>query len=453
MSDDWLKVIKERLEAYEEPVPEDLWDRIEATLTRRDRARARRRAVLLWTGRVAVAASLAVGVFAGIRLVNNKTYDTGEVVSDLVEGRSSSGNPSSSVNTGGGSAPSAEPLEIIPSKGKGELVAMAEVLPKEPAKLHYADDLSGKTLPDVAEAAPVEAVPVEARPVESAPEESIGTDGKDAKAEPGLVTNHDGEDWSGYMSATDEEAPDWIGKLSAGVSLASTSSNLRDVMTVDTRTFYYGAAPLAVTGDGGAFLVRGFNPERLSDKNAAYASDGDVSAAVVKDETHRRPVRASFTLSYPLTGTLAIESGVTYSMLYSKYMTSSGSTVAENVQTLNFLGVPLNLRATILGEDRFSLYVTGGGMMEKCVSGKVKTSVTVNGAKNGGQTSANVDVDPLYWSLNAAAGAQLNLTSRAGVYVEPGLSYHLNGDSKVRCIYSERPLDFILTFGARFTFR
>lgn len=49
--------------------------------------------------------------------------------------------------------------------------------------------------------------------------------------------------------------------------------------------------------------------------------------------------------------------------------------------------------------------------MEKCVSGNLETVTVTNG---GNRTSENtsLDVDPLQWSVTAAAGAQVNFTSR-----------------------------------------
>mgnify|MGYP000691818471 FL=1 len=64
---------------------------------------------------------------------------------------------------------------------------------------------------------------------------------------------------------------------------------------------------------------------------------------------------------------------------------------------------------------------------------------------NGGErTSENtsLDVNPLQWSVTAAAGAQVNFTSRLGLYVEPGVAYYFDDHSGVETIRKRTPVQF-----------
>ena len=92
-------------------------------------------------------------------------------------------------------------------------------------------------------------------------------------------------------------------------------------------------------------------------------------------------------------------------------------------------------------------------MAEKCVSGKVRITETVSGVRQGDAQNVDLTVKPVLWSLNAAAGIQVNLSSNLGLYAEPGVSYHFDDGSSVETIYKDRPFDFVMTFGARFSFR
>ena len=172
-----------------------------------------------------------------------------------------------------------------------------------------------------------------------------------------------------------------------------------------------------------------------------------------KDEDHHRPVRLSLSLDFPLNDVLSLGTGLTYSILHSTFTTSSGNRVSEDSQTLGYLGLPLNLKANLWDRDIFTVYALGGGMVEKCVSGVSKTSVTVGGEPTANLTRNTFAVKPLAWSLNAGAGLRLNLPGGFGIYAEPGISYHFPGNTKVRSIYTEHPFDFVLAFGARFSFR
>ena len=54
-------------------------------------------------------------------------------------------------------------------------------------------------------------------------------------------------------------------------------------------------------------------------------------------------------------------------------------------------------------------------------------------------------------SVNAAAGVQFNVLDNIGIYAEPGVSYHFDDGSSLQTIYKEKPLNFNLNFGVRYT--
>ena len=174
---------------------------------------------------------------------------------------------------------------------------------------------------------------------------------------------------------------------------------------------------------------------------------------VTSKSDHRRPVRMALTANVPISGKLGLESGLMLTTLRSTFSAEAGQTLTETEQTLRYIGVPLNLTASLFDSRWFSLYLGGGGMVEKCVSGKSVTTETLAGVRQGDGVRKSFTVKPLMWSLNASAGLQANLTKRLGVYVEPGLSYHFDDKSDYQTVYRDRPLDFSLTFGARFSLR
>ena len=71
MKRDWLDSIRERMDGYESSVPDGLWDEIEASVF--SEGKKSRRAILPWVWGLAAAAAVAMGVFAGVRLMDRKT--------------------------------------------------------------------------------------------------------------------------------------------------------------------------------------------------------------------------------------------------------------------------------------------------------------------------------------------------------------------------------------------
>ena len=89
--------------------------------------------------------------------------------------------------------------------------------------------------------------------------------------------------------------------------------------------------------------------------------------------------------------------------------------------------------------------------MEKCVKGRTKADEYEDG-RYMRTTDTPVNLKALQWSVNAAAGLQVNILRELGVYVEPGVVHHFGNAQKVHSIYTDRPTDFSLRFGLRYSF-
>ena len=409
MKDDLLNSIKDRLDSYEESAPEGLWSDIEASVFPKEKPR--KAAFVPWMWLSAAAAAVAAVLIVTNTLSNDPKEDRIVAQTDIT--------PSSSVNPGDDPASSEE---------LASLLADADVRPVVPAAPGRVRSLPVKSVPE--NQASLEPEPEMAAEAESdvvlEPESEMVVEAEptvpvEQKQDRRVATNHDGEDWSGYMSATDDGEAGFLSRISMKASLAGAATQSQDVSNYDPAMFYYGSGDTRSSG-------------YTEEPTRAFAPmDPLISASSVETDTrHHRPVRMSLTFHMPLGGIFGVETGASYTLHRSTVTTTSGSTVNRNIQTLKYLGIPVNLTADLYGNDWCRLYLSGGGMAEKCVSGEIK---------------------PLLWSLNAAAGAQINLGRSLGIYAEPGLSYHFDDGSPVRTIYKDRPLDFMMTVGARMSFR
>lgn len=169
-----------------------------------------------------------------------------------------------------------------------------------------------------------------------------------------------------------------------------------------------------------------------------------------KEIKHRLPIRAGVSVAYALNNRLSIESGLTYTNLSSDYREGSENHYIEGVQTMHYIGLPVNLKYKALTWRHFDFYLSAGGMIEKCVASSETKNYIINQQPS---TTGKADIDekPLQWSVNAAAGVQFNINTLAGIYVEPGINYYFNDGSDIKNIYSDKPLNFSINIGLRFT--
>lgn len=159
-------------------------------------------------------------------------------------------------------------------------------------------------------------------------------------------------------------------------------------------------------------------------------------AKQVVDIKHHQPISFGLSVRKALGKGFSLESGLTYTLL------SSDAKLADNdrqiEQKLHYIGIPLRANWNFLDKKFVTLYVSGGGMVEKCVYGKLG--------------SEKETVKPLQFSVSGAVGAQLNATKRVGVYVEPGVAYYFDDGSDIQTIRKENPFNFNIQAGIRLTY-
>ena len=172
--------------------------------------------------------------------------------------------------------------------------------------------------------------------------------------------------------------------------------------------------------------------------------------SVKTEYKHRLPVRVGINVAYRLTDRLSVESGVSYTRLSSDMKDGTKDNYSSSSQKLDYIGVPLNVKYRAFGYRRLSVYASAGLLTEKCVSGKATHEYVISGEKKKHEAE-DVAAKPWQLSVNAALGAQFDVLRNVGVYVEPGVSYYFDDRSPLSTIYKEKPLNFNLNLGIRYT--
>ena len=205
-----------------------------------------------------------------------------------------------------------------------------------------------------------------------------------------------------------------LGMLLAGMPTVNSSDDL------------YSVAPTAMKENNG-MIVTGQNK-------------------MVKKANHRQPITLGVSVALPLSSKMSVETGLMYSHHYSELTYEVGNISHDIKQHLNFVGIPLNLNYRLWQRHNTSVYVSGGGSVEKMVYGKQKERY--DGTET---TIANkVEMKELQWALSARFGAAYKLTKGVSFYLEPGVTYHFGNKSDLQTIYSDRPVSFQLKAGLRF---
>lgn len=258
-----------------------------------------------------------------------------------------------------------------------------------------------------------------------------------------VVRQEEKAKWAAIMAEEQAERKHYARRFSAGISVtgAGTASSSERQLT----NAIMGANPLESNVNYADWVDGGFrNGESLVVYN---------QPEVETKYSHKLPVKFGVSFRYGFNEKLGIESGLTYTLLNSTFTTAAGTANGNTTgkQTLHYIGIPLNVTYNIIGSKLFNVYASAGGAMEKAVGGYFETTGHVDGKRS--ETNRNsLKPKELQWSLNASAGAQVNVLNQLGLYVEPGISYRIPSGSHVRSIYTDKKLDFSIGFGIRFNF-
>ncbi|MFK8274941.1 outer membrane beta-barrel protein [Capnocytophaga cynodegmi] len=171
---------------------------------------------------------------------------------------------------------------------------------------------------------------------------------------------------------------------------------------------------------------------------------------VETEAKHRLPIRTGILFAYHFSNRFALESGIAYTRLISDLREGSKANYFTSEQKLHYIGLPINLKYQLFSWRGFELYSSAGILAEKNVSGTLHKTHYFDGNMMKGERE-NIKINPLQWSANASFGFQYNFSSLIGIYAEPSISYYFSNSTPIKTIYQDRPFNFHLNFGLRFS--
>ncbi len=423
---EWTSELRKRMADYQEPVNDELWERIENTLSEKSGSQEKARIVPL--RRWAAAAAALLLVVGGGYYIHKK------------------------VNTG------APVVETAATTEKAGLTEAPRELDK-PENLDNLDKL--ENLDKLAHLAHLKSPQSPSSPLSpSHPTLTIEEDKQE-------LINHEERKQDEDLRASQSTETSTMARNDGNERLRKLEVSSQSASSASHRSLGYehpqtirpkkqeqpklSAMLYAQNAMGGNDLHR--DPVLMSmDKAAMYSEVEKISYAVNTRHApiylynyeeitkHHQPVTFGLSLSYPLTSRLSVLSGVTYTKLSSDFIQKMNDTKVVNEQELHYVGVPVRFSYQLLSWKGFSLYGIAGGAADM----NVKSSYTTEGMKGKARK------DRVQFSADAAAGVQYQVLPQMGLYVEPGVKYYLDNKSRVDNYFKDHPFNFNLQVGVRY---
>ena len=411
--EDWIDIVKKRLQDAEAPLPPDDWEAFEAASLPAWRTR-----VLPWLiPALAVAAGLATVILLrkpavpedGIQAIPQPTAPVAMV-----------------VNT-------ADVAEVIPSI---PIVAQA-VTPKARVA-----DVKPQAVVDVEDTVPEEVIVV--TPQE---EETVTPETKESvPPEPVIPSSSPFVPQKTVAKPVTLNVGSAVGVVASGGVLAallvSTLGTKPYEASVDIAALNGGYSMDSPAGLGtnsylGNSVFNGwYNYLETNQYYTIFSYNSQPVDRLVGSPVHHFPLKVGLSAWIPAADRLYVSTGLDYSRYQSELKYSRSG---ERKQLAHYLGVPVRLDWVFASGKRLDAYVGGGLEGEFCV-----------GASLGGM---EISKDGFKLSLLGAGGVQMNLTERLGLYVEPQLLWRIPTDNNALATYrSAHPLMFVVSSGLRIGF-
>lgn len=433
MNEKWIKDIRSRMENYSEPLPADLWEKIDADISRP-------KVIPMWRKWTSVAAAAAVVLAVSTVSLFYWTSEPSLKESNLSIAEAPAIDNTEQKDTH---------KDVIPEDVKPVVAEVKndKLLSAVSAKVYDEDESNVDTIEEKQSVAVSDNSPVvvtndekQEEPTSDMKEE----DSSSAKEKRINMMKADRETVrrnASYLAMADDGNGKRRSKMQIGVTTGnipySSSSNFSGMSRLGMSTKTLSSANNLIVGE-------------ISDATASYTQmlSNNINKETYTDIKHHMPVTVGASVKWGFSENWALETGLNYTYLYSE-LRSGAKSYIEDEQKLHYVGIPLKVQRSVWSNSIFSFYASAGGMMEKCVSGSLDR-VTVDENNRKSYFSEDLNVKPLQFSVLASVGLQANFNKLLSLYLEPGMIYYFDDNTDVLTIRKDKPFNFNLQLGLRF---
>ncbi len=162
------------------------------------------------------------------------------------------------------------------------------------------------------------------------------------------------------------------------------------------------------------------------------------------------PLNVGIGVNIPISRLFSVHTGLTYTYLFSEtHGGQEDASLWELHQALHYVGIPLNLAVNFFDHDKWTMYASLGGGLEKALCGVQYSKVrnTINEEYSSMETTVQsvLGVQPY---TSASLGLAYTFASKWQFYLAPGVNYYFDADQPLS-VRTKKPLTLNVSAGFR----
>mgnify|MGYP000054818469 FL=1 len=418
-NEDWLKIIKERVDNYESPVPKDLWSSIERDLPKKS-------PVTLYLKRTA-AAIASIAAIAAI-IITVRFANTNNPQKHLIS--------SAKTNIIDEAKKQSENKDIVIETQEVKENLAQNITNEKQANIPVVSTYNPDSISDKPTTANIHSAIVDNDKYANNGHNSRLKAIKEFNEAAKTTENHaNGKDIS--LPAANNNDRRWSIAMAVNNGFGNRNSSVN------------GFAPI-----NNAYAVNKYSsrPDRkMGHFNYVYSS---VVANNIEEETKTEieydvPLTYAAMFRYHFNNHWAIDAGIQFSYLGASWHSGSNNSYYSSTQKLVLIGIPVGASFTFVDSRFFTMYALAGASVDKCVTGNIKRFAQ-SGRKHANTGKRDLPEHPWQFSLNAGLGLQFNATDHIGIFAEPKATrfYDTAKELNIR----KHSTEFQLLVGLRLTY-
>ena len=418
-NEDWLKIIKERVDNYESPVPKDLWSSIERDLPKKS-------PVTLYLKRIA-AAIASIAAIAAI-IITVRFANTNNPQKHLIS--------SAKTNIIDEAKKQSENKDIVIETQEVKEDLAQNIANEKQANIPVVSTYNPDSISDKPTTANIHSAIVDNDKYANNGHNSRLKAIKEFNEAAKTTENHaNGKDIS--LPAANNNDRRWSIAMAVNNGFGNRNSSVN------------GFAPI-----NNAYAVNKYSsrPDRkMGHFNYVYSS---VVANNIEEETKTEieydvPLTYAAMFRYHFNNHWAIDAGIQFSYLGASWHSGSNNSYYSSTQKLVLIGIPVGASFTFVDSRFFTMYALAGASVDKCVTGNIKRFAQ-SGRKHANTGKRDLPEHPWQFSLNAGLGLQFNATDHIGIFAEPKATrfYDTAKELNIR----KHSTEFQLLVGLRLTY-